>query len=106
MRPKDQVGWIVTRINDPARAGEISKRIDKMFEERDTQTITMSEKAMTQSFMGMISAILTAIDWVTLAIGVIIVLILGNTIAMAVRERTVEYGCLRAIGFRARHIAA
>ena len=33
-------------------------------------------------------------------------LILGNTIAMGVRERTHEYGVLRAIGFLPRHIAA
>lgn len=105
-RPKDQVGWIATRVDDPAQSAAISKRIDKMFEERDTQTVTMSEKALNQSFLGFFSAILTAIDVVTFAILVIIVLILGNTIAMAVRERTSEYGCLRAIGFRGKHIAA
>jgi putative ABC transport system permease protein len=49
--------------------------------------------------------VLTAIDVVTFAILAIIVLILGNTIAMAVRERTTEYGCLRAIGFRGKHLA-
>jgi putative ABC transport system permease protein len=104
-RQKDKIGWIVTRIDDPTQSGTISKRIDAMFEERDEQTVTMSEKAMQQSFMGMITSILTAIDVVTVAILVIIVLILGNTIAMAVRERTSEYGCLRAIGFQPGHIA-
>jgi putative ABC transport system permease protein len=104
-RKKDQIGWIVTRITDPARSAEISKKIDQMFDDRDNQTITMSEKALQQSFLGMISAVLKAITIVTIAIGVIIVLMLGNTIAMAVRERTREYGCLRAIGFRGNHIA-
>jgi putative ABC transport system permease protein len=33
-------------------------------------------------------------------------LILANTIAMSVRERTHEYGVLRAIGFPGGHIAA
>jgi putative ABC transport system permease protein len=32
-------------------------------------------------------------------------LIVGNTIAMGVRERTNEYGVLRAIGFLPKHIA-
>jgi putative ABC transport system permease protein len=42
---------------------------------------------------------------VSLVILVIMMLILGNTIAMSVRERTHEYGVLRAIGFMPRHIA-
>jgi putative ABC transport system permease protein len=103
-RDKDQVGWIVTRIDDPSQSANISKKIDAMFDVRDVQTVTMSERALFQSFLGFISAILTAVDIVTLSILAIIVLILGNTIWMAVRERTAEYGCLRAIGFRGRHI--
>jgi putative ABC transport system permease protein len=104
-KPKDMVGWIMARVDQPGQSGAISKKIDKMFEERDTQTVTMSEKALNQSFLGFFSAVLTAIDAVTFAILVIIVLILGNTIVMAVRERTTEYGCLRAIGFRGKHLA-
>jgi putative ABC transport system permease protein len=105
-RIKDQIGWIVTRVDTPGASAAIAKKIDAVFDERDVQTLTMSEKAMNQSFLGMFSAILKAIDVVTVAILLIIVLILGNTIAMAVRERTHEYGCLRAIGFRGKHIAA
>ena len=103
--PKDEVGWVTTRISDPKKSAAISKAIDDRFSERDVQTLTMSEKALQQSFMGMISAVITAVNIVSIAILIIILLILGNTIAMAVRERTVEYGCLRAIGFRAKHIA-
>ncbi|HTE54461.1 MAG TPA: FtsX-like permease family protein [Kofleriaceae bacterium] len=105
-KPKDMVGWIITRVDEPGQSAAISKKIDAMFDERDTQTVTMSEKALNQSFLGFFSAILKAVDVVTFAILVIIVLILGNTIAMGVRERTAEYGCLRAIGFRGSHLAA
>lgn len=103
---KDQVGWITTRIADSSKSASIQKAIDDKFSERDVQTLTMSEKAMQQSFLGMVSAVITAVDVVSIAILIIILLILGNTIAMAVRERTTEYGVLRAIGFRAKHIAA
>jgi putative ABC transport system permease protein len=104
-RQKDQIGWIVSRIDDAGRSAAVAKAIDARFDDRDIQTLSMSEKAMQQSFLGMFSAILKAVDVVSIAILVIILLVLGNTIAMAVRERTGEYGCLRAIGFQPRHIA-
>jgi putative ABC transport system permease protein len=104
-RRKDQIGWIITRVDDPARTAEVSAAIDKLFEDRDVQTLSMSERAMNVSFLGMISAVLRAVDIVSLVILGIMMLILGNTIAMGVRERTNEYGVMRAIGFLPRHVA-
>jgi putative ABC transport system permease protein len=103
---KDRVGWVMSRIDDPGQAANISKRIDDLFADQDTQTVTMSERAMNTSFLGMLSTILTALDYVSIVILLIMGLILGNTIAMGVRERTHEYGVLRAIGFKPRHLAA
>jgi putative ABC transport system permease protein len=102
---KDQVGWIVTNIKDAGASGRISKEIDAKFDERDLQTVTMSEAALNQSFLGMFSAILKAVDVVSIVMIMIMGLIVGNTIAMGVRERTNEYGVLRAIGFLPKHIA-
>ncbi|MBX3188840.1 MAG: ABC transporter permease [Labilithrix sp.] len=101
---KDQIGWVMTRIDDPAKSADVAARIDKMFDERDTQTVTMSERNMQVSFMAMFSAILTALNIVSLIILLIMLMILGNTIAMGVRERTREYAVLRAIGFLPWHI--
>jgi putative ABC transport system permease protein len=101
---KDMVGWIVSRIDNPARAGEISNVIDKHFDEKDLQTLSMSERAMNTSFLGMFSAVLKMIDIVSVIMLGIMALILGNTVAMGVRERTHEYGVLRAIGFFPSHI--
>jgi putative ABC transport system permease protein len=103
-RRKDMVGWIVTNIADSSASGRISKEVDAKFENRDLQTITMSEAALNQSFLGMFAAVLKAIDIVSIVITMIMALIVGNTIAMGVRERTNEYGVLRAIGFLPRHI--
>jgi putative ABC transport system permease protein len=101
---QDQIGWISARINDPARSAEICRAIDTKFDDRDVQTLCMSERAMQASFLGMMSAVLKAIDVVSIVILLIMTLIIGNTIAMGVRERTTEYGTLRAIGFVPKHI--
>lgn len=102
---RDQVGWIVSRVDDPAHVADISAALDKRFEDLDTPTLSQDERAFNASFLAMFSAILKAMDIVSAVILVIMTLILGNTIAMGVRERTSEYGVLRAIGFRPGHVA-
>jgi putative ABC transport system permease protein len=101
---KDKIGWIVSRVVDASQTAEVSKRIDALFDDRGDQTLSMSERALQVSFLGMLSAVLTAIDIVSLVILAIMLLILGNTIAMSVRERTSEYGMMRAVGFSPRHL--
>jgi putative ABC transport system permease protein len=101
---KDQLGWMVSRITEPARSAEISRQIDARFDIHEDQTLTMTERAFALSFLGGFAAILSAFDFVSLVILVIMLLILANTVAMGVRERTHEYGVLRAIGFPPGHI--
>ena len=101
---RDQIGWIASRIDDPGKSAEISAAIDRIFDEKDVQTATMSERAMNLSFMGMLSALLTALDVISMIILLIMMMMIGNTIAMGVRERTREYGVLQALGFRPAHI--
>lgn len=101
---RDQIGWVVSRVDEPGRGAEISAQIDRMFDQYDNQTLTMSERSMNLSFMAMFSAVLKAIDIVSAIILLILVMILANTIAMGVRERTTEYGALRALGFSPGHI--
>ena len=101
---KDQIGWIVSTVNDVSQSAAVSARIDKLFDDSDTQTTTMSEQTLNNSFLAGFSAILQALDLVSIIILLIMMLILGNTIAMGVRERTTEYGVLRAVGFQPAHI--
>lgn len=103
-REKNQIGWIVSRIADSTQSASISTAIDKLFEEKEFSTETMSERALNTAFLGMISAVLTALNVVSWVILLIMMLILGNTLAMNTRERIREYGTLRAIGFLPSHI--
>ncbi len=102
---RDEVGWIVSRVDEPGRSADVGVALDRVFDDRDTQTRSQDERSFNASFLGMFSAILKAMDIVSAVILVIMTLILGNTIAMGVRERTSEYGVLRAIGFLPSHVA-
>lgn len=103
---KDQIGWVMSRIQNGGQSAAVSTAIDKVFDEKDDQTITMSERAFNLSFMGAFSAVLQAFSIVSVVILLIMFLIVANTIAMSVRERTHEYGVLKAIGFSPGYIGA
>lgn len=105
-RMKGSIGWIVSRVAKGASAVDVSAAIDRHFDAMDVQTLSLDEHAFQQSFLAMFSAILTALDVVSLVILGIMMLILGNTVAMGVRERTAEYAVLRSIGFMPRHLLA
>ncbi len=99
------VGWIVSRVDDPKASADVSVALDKVFAEQEIQTESQDEHAFNASFLASFSAVLSAIDIISIVILAIMALILGNTIAMGVRERTNEYGVLRAIGFSGGHLA-
>lgn len=101
---KETIGWLGIRVKDPSRGAAVARSIDKLFDSSEAETLTESERAFNLSFISMYSALFTAIDIVSIVILVIMTMIVGNTIAMGVRERTHEYGVLRAIGFKRKHL--
>jgi len=93
------VGWYIIRVVDPGSADKVANRIDAMFENSSAETETSTEKAFMQSFAkqtGDIGAIITAI---LSAVFFTILLVAGNTMAQAVRERTAELAVLKTLGF-------
>lgn len=102
---RDRIGVISAEIFDPSQGAEIARAIDAHFDSRDDQTFTQEDQALNASLVGMFGALLRAIDVVSLMLLGIVVLLLGNTIAMGVRERVHEYGVLRALGFSPRQLA-
>lgn len=101
-----QVGWYLIGVDDPARNARISDEIDALFINSAHPTLTETEKDFQQSFVSMMGTIITIIkvaSWIVIGI---ILLIMANTMAMAARERTTEYGVLKTLGFRALHLTS
>lgn len=94
------VGWYVIRIADPNRATEISQKIDAMFANSPSETKTQTEKAFAQSFANQLGNIGRIITGVLGAVFFTLLLVVGNTMAQAVRERTNELAVLKTLGFR------
>jgi putative ABC transport system permease protein len=101
----NQLGWVISRIKPGASTATLTRHIDDMFSEREAATISQEEGAFTSSFMGMFSAVLNVLNLVCMVTLATMMLILGNTVAMGVRERTHEYGVLRAVGFLPEHLS-
>ncbi|HEY2749210.1 MAG TPA: FtsX-like permease family protein [Polyangia bacterium] len=101
---KDKVGLILTKVDDGSQSAAVGQLIDKEFASSPFETRTESEKQFQLEFLSMAGNLLTAIEWVSYVVLVILMLILANTMAMATRERTSEYAVMRAIGFQPRHV--
>lgn len=103
---KDKVGYFAVRIDDPSRSPEVAANVDALFANSAYETKTESERAFQLSFVAMSGAILAAVRIVSYVILGIILLVVANTIAMGVRERTVDFATILALGFRRRHVVA
>jgi putative ABC transport system permease protein len=96
---KGQVSWYVVKVADPSRSAQIAKAIDTKFENSSAETKTAPESAMIAEFAqqtGNIGAMLEAILTVVLFN---IFLVVVNTMAQAVRERTSDLAVLKTLGF-------
>ena len=96
---KGLVGWYTVRINDSERAAEISAAIDEEFANSQAETKAEPEGAFIQGFANQIGDIGFIMTSIVSMVFFTILLVAGNTMAYAVRERTNELAVLKAVGF-------
>jgi putative ABC transport system permease protein len=92
-------GIYYTEIDDPDKAGEISQEIDALFENSDAATRTETEKAFQAGFVSMAGNLALLLNGIGLAVTFTILLVVANTMSIAVRERRTEIAVLKTLGF-------
>jgi len=101
---KGRVGWYIIQLDNAGSADRVAKATDALSANSDHETKTQTEEAFNQSFakqIGDIGLIVTAIMG---AVFFTLLLLTGNTMAQAVRERIPELAVLKTIGFSNRSV--
>jgi putative ABC transport system permease protein len=103
---RDHIDLVAAQIENPADGARLAKDIDIHFDSENDQTFSQEDKALNTAIVGRFGAMLSAMNVVSLLVLGVVVLILGNTIALSTQERIREFGTLRAMGFLPRHLAS
>ncbi len=95
---KGLVGWYIVKVDDPATSVEVAAAIDDRFANSPWETKTETEKAFAAGFANQIGNIRLLILSIGSVVFFTLLLVTGNTMASAVRERTNELAVLKTIG--------
>ena len=95
---KGLVGWYIVKVDDPANAVDVAAVIDERFANSPYESKTETEKAFAAGFANQIGNIRLLILTIGSVVFFTLLLVTGNTMASAVRERTGELAVLKTIG--------
>jgi putative ABC transport system permease protein len=95
-----QVGWYVEKVSNPAQADSVARAVDAISINSDHETTTESENAYTANFIRQYVDIGLLVGSIMGGVFFSLILVVGNIMAQAVRERIPELAILKVIGFR------
>jgi putative ABC transport system permease protein len=98
------IGWFIVRVADPKDADRVAQSIDALSFDSDHETKTQSEQAFQTAFVSQIADFGLIIGAIMGAVFFTLILLTGNTMAQAVRERIPELAVLKTIGFSNRSV--
>jgi len=101
---RDRITSVNVLLDDPAKANEVAQTIDRMFENSDHETRTQSEQAFFQAFAKQFADVGLIVTSIMGAVFFTLLLLTGNTMTQAVRERIPELAVLKTLGFTNRSV--
>jgi len=96
---RGMVGWYVSRVADVNDSDRVAKAIDALSANSDHETKTLTEQAATANWMKQLADVGLITSSIMGAVFFTLLLLTGNTMMQAVRERTSELAVLKTIGF-------
>lgn len=90
--------WIVARSENDI--DQVIRDVDALFANTEAETITMTEKAFSLSFLEMIGNVKVLVGSICMVVVLTLFAVVASTIAITIRERTPEIAVLKAMGFR------
>jgi putative ABC transport system permease protein len=103
---KDEIGWMVLQSASSAVNDRVARAIDQMFANSPAETATDTEKAFNKAFAAQLGNIALIVTLVVGAAFVTILMIVGNTMALTIRERTREIAVMKTLGFSGSRVLA
>ena len=101
---KGRLGWFIVEPASSDVSNRVALAIDKLSENSDHETKTQTEAAFNQSFAKQFADIGLIVTAIMGAVFFTLLLLTGNTMAQAVRERIPELAVLKTIGFSNRSV--
>jgi putative ABC transport system permease protein len=99
-----RVGWYIVELADINQADRVGQAIDAISANSDHETKTQTEQAFNQAFAKQFADIGLIVTAIMAAVFFTLLLLTGNTMAQAVRERIPELAVLKTIGFSNRSV--
>jgi putative ABC transport system permease protein len=93
------VGWYISHVTDVNQSDRVAKAIDALSANSDHETKTQTEQAASANWVKQMMNIGLIVTSIMGAVFFTLLLLTGNTMMQAVRERTSELAVLKTIGF-------
>jgi putative ABC transport system permease protein len=101
---RGKTGWYIVRVGDSEQAKAIAADIDRQFMNSPDETKTQPEKEFAIGFAKQIGDVGALVTRILLAVFFTILILTGNTMAQAIRERVPELAILKTLGFSDRAV--
>ncbi|MDR1075316.1 MAG: ABC transporter permease [Xanthomonadaceae bacterium] len=97
---KNEIGYFAIQLEDAKQAAQVARAIDALSANSDHETRTETESSFQQGFAKQFADIGSVVTSIMGAVFFTLLLLTGNTMAQAIRERIPELAVLKTLGFK------